>query len=413
MRRRAAATGPARAAERGPAPRPPGPATGYRWAVLAAATLAQATSSFAMQGLGALAGFLQEAFGLTGTTVGLLVTVAGAAPVVALLIVGHLLDRHDERAIVGAGAVVVACGLTLAALADRYALVLAGLFVLGIGYSTAQPGGSKSVAAWFPGRNRGLAMGIRQAGLPLGGAAAALAMPAVAHARGWQAAFAVAAAVSLAGGAVFVAVHHRPQGQDAPAPARPLWPRLTEQLRRPAMPGIVVSGTVLVTAQYGITTYLMLYLRDHHGIPLTRGAFVLFGVQGIGAAGRIALAAASDRLGTGRLPWIRASMLATAAALLALPLLPPGPGPVIALTACLGFFGFGWYGPWVAHVSESCPPDRVGLALGTAMAANQIAIVTTPPLLGLAHDLLGYPAMWWILATVVAASTPLVRKGVR
>ena len=377
----------------------------YRWAVLAAATVAQTTASFAMQGLGVLAGFLQQSLSLSGAGVGLLVTVAGAAPIVMLLIVGHLLDGHDERRIVGAGALVAAVGLGVVALAAGYPVVLVGLFVLGIGYSTAQPGGSKSVAAWFPVRRRGMAMGIRQAGLPLGGAAAALVLPVVTQAWGWRPAFAVTAAVVLVGGLVFVVVYKRPPSTVANKPIQALRLRLAAQLRAPAMMAILVSGVTLVTAQYGITTYFMLFLRDHNGIPLTRGAILFFAVQAAGALGRIVLAAASDRAGVGRLPWIRLCMITTAAMLALLPLLPANLALAAVAAACLGFFGYGWYGPWVAHVSESYPGEQVGLSLGTAMAVNQIAIVATPPILGLVADLYGYPAMWWDVAALLALPT--------
>jgi predicted MFS family arabinose efflux permease len=358
-----------------------------------------------MQGLGVLAGFLQQSLGLSGADVGLLVTVAGAAPIMMLLITGHLLDSHDERSIVGVGAVVAAVGLGVAALAAGYPVVLVGLFVLGIGYSTAQPGGSKSVAAWFTQRHRGMAMGIRQAGLPLGGTVAALVLPVVTQGWGWRLAFAVAAAVVLAGGLIFVLTYKRPPCTTARKPTQTLWPRLAAQLRAPAMTAILLSGVLLVTAQYGITTYFMLFLRDHNGIPLARGAILFFAVQAAGALGRIVLAAASDRARAGRLPWIRLCMLTTAAMLALLPLLPANPALAAVAAAGLGFFSYGWYGPWVAHVSESCPGEQVGLSLGTAMAVNQIAIVTTPPILGLVVDLYGYPAMWWGLTALLAPLT--------
>ena len=46
------------------------PKGAYRWLVLAAATLAQATASFAMLGVAALAGFLQQDFKLTAAELG-------------------------------------------------------------------------------------------------------------------------------------------------------------------------------------------------------------------------------------------------------------------------------------------------------------------------------------------------------
>jgi predicted MFS family arabinose efflux permease len=388
---------------------PAGRPSAYAWLVLAVATGTQTSSAFAMQGLGVLAGFLQQALHLSAAQVGLLVTVAGAAPVVALLVVGHLLDRYDERLIIGLGAVVAAAGLGLAAQAGGYSVVLAGLFVLGIGYSTAQPGGSKSVAAWFPSARRGVAMGIRQAGLPLGGAAAALVLPTVAQWWGWHAAFAVTAAVVVAGGVVFGLVYRRPSTPALAAPRVGLLRGLATQLRSPALTSILLTGFVLVGAQYAVTTYFILFLHERNGLSLVRAALLFFVVQIAGGLGRIVLAAASDRTRGGRMVWIQRCMVATALLLALLPLVPANMVLGGALAALLGFFGYGWYGPWVAHVTETSPPHQVGLALGAAMAVNQVAIVGVPPLLGLLADLTSYSVMWWCLAALLGPLVGCVR----
>jgi predicted MFS family arabinose efflux permease len=96
-------------------------------------------------------------------------------------------------------------------------------------------------------------------------------------------------------------------------------------------------------------------------------------------------------------------MIAVAAGIVILMLIPAEtPEFALALLAAwLGFFGLGWYGPWVAYLAEESPPDKTGLTLGAAMALNQFGIMAAPPLLGLAHDVAGgYTALW---ACVVAA----------
>src|SRR5580704_16792728 len=186
------------------------PTTAYRWLVLAAATLAQATASFALLGLAALAGFLQRDFQLSAAETGLLITASYAAPLFSLLFVGDLLDRKSERLIIGVGAVILFAAFALAATSADYAVLLAWLFIAGLGYSATQPGGSKSVSAWFRGDRLGLAMGIRQAGLPLGGALAAAILPAVAAAWSWRAAFAAGAVAALAGGLAFALIYRPP-----------------------------------------------------------------------------------------------------------------------------------------------------------------------------------------------------------
>jgi sugar phosphate permease len=394
----------------------------YRWVVLTAATAAQAAASFALLGLAALAGFLQRDFGLSAAETGLLITASYAAPLFSLLFVGDLLDRKSERVIIGLGAALLAAPLLLAATSGSYAVLLLWLFVAGLGYSATQPGGSKSVSAWFRGDRLGLAMGIRQAGLPLGGAIAAAILPAVAAAWSWRVAFVTGAVAALAGGLAFSLVYRPPQdesGDDA-APAKReglTFGSVAALLRQPWMRNAMVSGLALVSAQYGILTWLMLYLRDHAHIALTRGAFFLSLAQAAGVFGRIGLAAWSDRTPGSRFRLLALSMIAVAAGVLVLIFVPPQtPEPALALLAAwLGFFGLGWYGPWVAYLAETSPADKVGLTLGAAMAINQLGIIGAPPLLGLVHDLTGgYTALWACVVVALAVAyllTGLTRKA--
>jgi len=386
--------------------------TAYRWIVLAAATAAQATASFALLGLAALAGFLQRDFGLTATETGLLITASYAAPLLSLLFVGDLLDRKSERLIIGVGAAVLSAAFLLAATSGSYAVLLLWLLIAGLGYSSTQPGGSKSVSAWFRGDRLGLAMGVRQAGLPLGGAVAAAILPAVAAAWSWRAAFAAGAVTALAGGLAFALVYRPPPGGADAAQRRATlsFAVVAALLRESWMRNAMIAGLALVSAQYGVLTWLMLYLRDHAHIALTSGAFFLALAQAAGAVGRIALAAWSDRAPGRRFRLLAQSMIAVAAGVLLLMAAPPGtPEPALALLAAwLGFFGLGWYGPWVAYLAETAPADKVGLTLGAAMALNQLGIISAPPLLGLVHDLTGgYAALWACIVAALAAAYAL------
>jgi MFS family permease len=392
--------------------------TAYRWLVLTAATLAQATASFALLGLAALAGFLQRDFQLSAAETGLLITASYAAPLFSLLFVGDLLDRKSERLIIGIGAVILFAAFALAATSASYAVLLWWLFVAGLGYSATQPGGSKSVSAWFRGNRLGLAMGIRQAGLPLGGAVAAAILPAVAAAWSWRTAFVAGAVAALAGGLAFALVYRPPPGETEAARQRaPLtFAAVAALLREPWMRNAMIAGLALVSAQYGIITWLMLYLRDHASIRLTRAAFFLALAQAAGAAGRIGLAAWSDRAPGLRFRLLTLSMIAVAGGVLLLMVVPPQtPEPALALLAAwLGFFGLGWYGPWVAYLAETAPADKVGLTLGAAMALNQLGIIGAPPLLGLVHDFTGgYAALWACVVAVLAMAYAVTRVAAK
>jgi predicted MFS family arabinose efflux permease len=390
------------------------PKSAYRWLVLGAATSAQAAASFAMLGLAALAGFLQQEFHLSAAKTGLLITANGAAPLFSLLFVGDLLDRKSERLIIVAGAAIMAVALLVAAVSRDFLVLLACLFVVGLGYSSTQPGGGKSVSAWFRGDRLGLAMGIRQAGLPLGGAIGAATLPAVAAAFTWRAAFALGTVIALCGGLAFALIYRPPPAGAGSAVKRAALSSavIAGLLRQPWMRNATVAGLALVSAQYGMLTWLMLYLRDHAHIPLTRGGWFLFLAQAAGVFGRIGLAAWSDRTAGARFRLLALCMIAVAAGALLLIFIPPDtPEPALALLAAwLGFFGFGWYGPWVAYLAEGASADTVGLTLGAAMAINQLGIIAAPPLLGLVHDLTGaYAALWACIVVVLVAAYALTR----
>ncbi|MFF8774525.1 MFS transporter [Kitasatospora sp. NPDC015120] len=421
-------------------------APGYRWVILGTATFTQAAACFFVQGIGAMAVPLQDALGLDATRLGLLLSASQLAPLVGLVVAGELLDRYGERWVVGLGAGVVATALLAGSLAPGYGALLAVLLVAGAGYSTIQPGGSKTVAAWFEPARRGFAMGVRQAGLPLGGALAVAVLPPLATAYGWRSALLVGGLVALAGAGAFAALHRRPPpaiarpnppspvksspttpteaagSPEAPGmpagPDAPVVERL-RLLREPALVRALLSGLAMVSVHSGLGVLGALYLHDATSLGAGAAGAVLVVSQLAGMLGRIGLAAWSDRSRAGRYRPVLTSMVAAVAGLLALTT-PLGHHPVGAavLFTWLGFFGIGWYGPWVAHLAEAAPPGRTGLALGLVMAVNQVAVVLAPPALGLLRDTTrdgpagGYTPAWTALAALTALTAALTaRRG--
>jgi MFS family permease len=363
----------------------------YKWLVLAAAVAAQMTAAVATQGIGVLAGFMQSDLHLSNADVGILAGALNVGPILGLLVVGQWLDRTSVRIVIGAGAIAMGLAMTLTQWVDTFGMLLLCLFLIGVGYSTAQPGGSKAVFHWFPARERGLAMGVRQAGLPLGGAIAAAIFPGIAIAAGWRTAFLAGAAIIVAGGALFCLVYRAPSSGTEPLQARrrpqPLaHARLllaTSEFRRAAL-----SGVMLVTVQTVALMFLIIFLRDHFRIPLVDGAVYLLAMQLAGAAGRILLAAWSDHARKGRATIVLVAIAGALLGLIGLALFPDGGDTALLfpVVAWLGFFGFGWYGPWVAWVSEAASREHVGATLGLAMSINQVAVVAAPIVFGILVD---------------------------
>ncbi|MFI7421703.1 MFS transporter [Nonomuraea sp. NPDC049684] len=375
----------------------------YRWIILGVATFTQAASAFFVQGIGAMSVHLQRDLRLNTTQLGLLQSAAQLLPLAGLLVAGRLLDRHGERWVVGIGALVVAAALAAGSATTGYVSLVVVLLVVGAGYSAVQPGGSKLVASWFDASKRGLAMGIRQAGLPLGGVLAAFVLPTLATSFGRRSTFVAGALVALSGAVVFMALcRHPPDRRPVPGASRV---RL-ELLRGPYLKKVILSGTSMVAVHSGVGVLTVLYSHEVASMDAASAALVYVAVQCAGALGRVCLAAWSDRHSSGRYACV---MTCLAAVIIGMTLLatPVGRSPVAAclLFSWLGFFGIGWYGPWIAYAAESAPPDHTGSVLGLAMAVNQVAIVLTPPVLGLLTDLTGGFAPAWALLAALTAAT--------
>lgn len=70
-------------------------------------------------------------------------------------------------------------------------------FLLGVGEGGAYPAGLSAVAQWFPRKERALATGFFNAGVNIGAIVTPLAVPAIAVAFGWRAAFVLVGAATL------------------------------------------------------------------------------------------------------------------------------------------------------------------------------------------------------------------------
>lgn len=101
--------------------------------------------------------FLRDEFGLTGTKVGLVVTVLTLGYAVFLLPLGAVTDRYGEHRTLSMGLVGLAGGALLVPVADTYGLLLCSVFVLGALYGTAILGTNKAIFGNVPSGRQNLA----------------------------------------------------------------------------------------------------------------------------------------------------------------------------------------------------------------------------------------------------------------
>ena len=169
-------------------------------------------------GLPVLAPILREEFDLTLTEVGIVLASVWVGPIFTLLPWGLAADRFGERLALAVG--LTAMGLLVAAAAavdDFYAFV--GLMGLASAAgSSVNSASGRAVMHWFGAEERGFALGLRQASLPLGGALTAVTLPAIVGASSLDGALLFLAVLCLVAALVAALVVRD-------RPARPTEPR--------------------------------------------------------------------------------------------------------------------------------------------------------------------------------------------
>ena len=267
-----------------------------RWFLLAILTGSYAAGAFGMLGISPLSPSLVAGFGLTRLEVALIVPAIYLGGLLFSLPAGRLADRVGVRPSLLGGLIVGAAGLAVGAAAPAFPAFLFCLFVAGSGWSVVNPALGKAIMDLFPAPERGIAMGIKQMGLTLGGIASALVLPRIAATFGWRA----AAAMSTAVVALAVALIWRPLGvldRGAPAAATPsaAAPSDWSWARRLPILTFFACGLILGMVQAAVLSYLPLYTVQALGVDTIGAGYLVACSQAGGAVSRLALGAASDR----------------------------------------------------------------------------------------------------------------------
>lgn len=161
----------------------------YRWRICALLFFATTINYVDRQVLGVLAPYLQPIIGWNEIQYGYIVGSFQAAYAVGLLAVGGIIDRLGARL----GYAIAIAIWSLAAMSHALVRSVAGFavarFALGLGESGNFPAAVKTVAEWFPRKERALVTGIFNSGSNVGAIVAPLAVPWIAVRLGWQWAF--------------------------------------------------------------------------------------------------------------------------------------------------------------------------------------------------------------------------------
>lgn len=389
-----------------------------KWVMLMFATIAQTTATLITYGVGAFSLFWKEEYALTNMESGLLVSVVNVGPLFCMLFVGRLLDQYNEKLLISISSFLLGGSFLLTNIVNGFNGLLFVLLLVGMFYSVSQPGGSKVILKWFPKENRGLAMGIRQAGIPIGGALAGVLIPFFTIQYNVTYAINSMACICIIGGLLFFMFYKEPYIQEDARKEHIKISFLTQLkvvIRKKELYPIYITGICMISLQMVLVGHFMKFLVREQSITSIVAGTVFSVMFFSGMIGRVVLAASSDVFykGNRSTPLFIAVCASIGLILLLVMSIHTVTSEVLyGVSALLGFFSIGWFSLFIAEVAELASEESVGITVSLALTFNQIAIIVAPALFGYIVDEKGYTYAWLCIVVLLSVSAvSLYRKN--
>jgi len=271
----------------------------FRWVICGLLFLGVTKNYMDRQVLGVLKGPLQHEFGWNDVDYGNLVFAFQTAYALGMIFMGQLIDRFGTR--IGYAVAMVFWSLASMghAIANSFATFAIARAALGFGEAGVFPASIKSVAEWFPKKERALATGIFNAGTNIGAIITPLIVPWIAVHLGWRWAFLLTGALGFVWLALWLILYRRPEEHprciasereyiqsDPAAPSgKILWARLLRYRQTWAF----AAGKFMVDPIWWFYLFWIPdYLQREHGLRLTQIGLPILVIYVISDIGSVA-----------------------------------------------------------------------------------------------------------------------------
>jgi len=154
--------------------------------------------------------FLQGVIpGLTDFKYGIITAAFQLAYAIGMLVAGGLTDKLGTRKAFTIAIVMWSIAAMLPGAAFSVVTFAAAMFLLGIGESANFPACIKTVAEWFPKRERATATGLFNSGANVGNMVVPLIVPTLVALVGWRGSFVVAGSFGLVWMVLWLMIYHK------------------------------------------------------------------------------------------------------------------------------------------------------------------------------------------------------------
>jgi len=381
-----------------------------RYEVLALFTGSMLGASLVLMSTGTLLPFLEAAFHIGKAQLGLVLSAQLLGAVFTTALCGMLTDRFGDKAVVLWSGIVMGVALMLAGAVHNFVWLIFWLVIYGVAYSAVTPAGSHAIIFFFKKEDRGLAMGLRQCGVPLAGVVGSLLLPAIALRFNYGPALATAGVITFIACASASFLYREPKElQGERVSLRAMLSELIQIARDARLIYLTINGMILLCAQVAVMAFFAITLvhEARYAIPAAVAAFAISQIAAV--AGRLSWGWSSDAVfkGSRAIPLAIVCVFTALVAFWVSTITPETPAATIVLIAAvLGFCAEGWFGLGVIALAEVGGEEHSGSALGFALTWMFVAAFIAPLMFGAVAEAQGYVVAWRWLAVFELLGIP-------
>ena len=389
------------------------------WKMLIWLLIAQVMVSFVGRSLAPLTILISEDLTLSNTQIGFIPAALFLGQSLAAIPSGLLVDRLGSKKQLFGTVVLLAISFILISFSTNFFVMLLVIIVGGGAYAAMHPTTNRGILYWFPQRSRGTAMGIKQMGITVGSALAALLLLPLAKEFGWRPSLFISCLVLLAIGAL-VAYYYQDASESAikraPSISRNKFSEdLRVILKNRQVLFLSISAMGLQGAQLCLTTYIILFAFEQLEMTLILAGLLLVLAEVGGSIGRVAWGVISDRFFAGNrmiIMFIVTALTGMCALVCAL-LLPSTPLLIVLITVFVfGFSISGYNGVWMTIIVELVEKEKSGLATGVTITISSWGVLIVPPLFGFIVDHTDSYADGWLFIAILMVVVMVILKQI-
>ena len=377
-------------------------------------TLAHTIGTISVLTLPAIAPLAARAYDVPVYMIGYQASLIALGIVIALVFGGNLSSRWGATRVNQAGLVLLGLGAAGLSVPSLVTVVPASA-AIGMGYGALTPSASHILVRFTPAHRRNVVFSLKQSGVPLGGAIAALLMPVIAVAAGWQWPLWLVAVAALVMAAVIE--RWRARWDDDRQPVTPLAANPFRAVgmiwQRPRLRLMAFAGAGIVASQVCMQNYTVAMFVEQFGLPLVEAGWILTVAQAGGVCGRLFWGWYADRRRDALLvlAWLSATLVFATCAIGTLVFGWPK-ALVYVLFFVLGATASGWNGAFLGEVARAAPPGQVSPATGGALFFVNVSSIASPIAFATAFSLFdSYSASFALLVLPAVAALLCLQRA--